>query len=263
MHDLEIKKVEKAMKTGKGLELQPNRLVLGLAFVAIALGGCRKGGSLTSESVRSSPEGTPCPAPGGMIADGDDNNNQVNVVEGRGGYWYTFVDEAGSDVWPTAGSKGGTFEMSPGGANGTQFAAHMKGTIGTGNIVYVGMGMNFVDPKGPYDASKYQGVTFWAKKGPGSTGNVRLKMPDNSTDPDGGVCSECFNDFGVDMKLTEEWTQYTLLFDNMSQQKGWGSPRKSDIDKASVYGIQFQVNDKGQPFDIWVDNIQFTGCGGG
>jgi hypothetical protein len=28
-----------------------------------------------------------------------------------------------------------------------------------------------------------------------------------------------------------------------------------------VYGLQFQVNDPGAEYDIYVDDIQFTGCG--
>ena len=45
----------------------------------------------------------PC-GPEGMIDDLEDNNNQVMVKDGRSGYWYTFVDEAGSTIEPTAGA---------------------------------------------------------------------------------------------------------------------------------------------------------------
>lgn len=231
-----------------------------LMLLSVALGTACKGHvDPTSAAVKTSPEGSPCP-PEGHIDDMEDNNNQTLVVDGRGGYWYTFVDDAGSTVTPTAGAQGGTFTQSPGGANGSQFAARMNGTIGTANIVYAGMGMNFVDPKGPYDASKYKGISFWARKGPGSTPSVRLKIPDINTDPDGGVCSECFNDFGADLRLTDDWQQFTIPFDAMSQMKGWGRPRKSSIRPDHLYSIQFQVNDKGQTYDIYVDDLQFTGC---
>ena len=123
------------------------------------------------------------------------------------------------------------------------------------------MGFNFLDPKGGYDASKYQGVSFWAKKGPGSTGSIRLKMPDAYTDPDGGNCSECFNDMGMDLTLTEEWQLYTIPFFALKQQQGWGRPRRTSVDDTQMYGLQFQVTEPGQPYDIWVDQIRFTGCG--
>jgi endoglucanase len=205
-------------------------------------------------------EGKICAAPEGLIDDGEDSNNATAFVSGRGGYWYTFVDDAGSTVWPTAGAQGGTFEMSPGGAEGTKFAAMFKGKIGAGAVLFSGMGMNFLDPKGPYDASQYGGISFWAKKGANSTGNVRLKIPDNNTDPDGGVCSECFNDFGIDLKLSTEWQRFIVPWKAMKQMKGWGRPRKVAIDNASVYGIQFQVNEAGADYEIYVDEIRFTGC---
>ena len=89
---------------------------------------------------------------------------------------------------------------------------------------------------------------------------MRLKVPDKSTDPDGKICTECFNDFGADLTLTDDWQQFTLPFTAMKQIKTWGSPHPDGIDPATVYGIQFQVNDKGQKFDIWIDELQFTGC---
>jgi len=235
--------------------------VLGLAVSALVIGsGCKKRISATSDDVKNSAEGKACPAAEGMISDGEANSNQVNPIKGRGGYWYTFVDSNGSTITPTAGSQGGTFAMSPGGANGSKYAAHMSGQIGTADTVYAGMGLNFVDPKGTYDATAYKGVSFWAKKGPGSNAKVRLKVPDSNTDPEGKVCKECFNDFGMDLMLTEEWTQYVVPYIAMTQLKGWGSPHTPGVDSSKVYGLQFQVNDKGVPYDIWVDDIEFTGC---
>ncbi|NLE85951.1 MAG: hypothetical protein GX607_06085 [Myxococcales bacterium] len=235
--------------------------VAATAALVLATVGCGRVNP-TSPDTEKLPEGTPCSAPTAVISDGEDNNNQVELHEGRGGYWYTFVDDSGSTVWPEAGAHGGTFEMSPGGANGTKYAARMHGSVGTGSVLFVGMGMNFVDPKGQYDASKYGGISFWAKRGPGSTNKVRIKVPDMYTDPDGGACSECFNDFGMDLTLTEEWQKYTIPFYAMKQQKGWGKPRKRSIDPTTLYGIQFQVSEPGQKFDVYVDEIQFTGCGG-
>lgn len=231
-----------------------------LVLATLSLMGCKV--NPASPEAAQTPEGTPCNTPDAVIDDGEDGNNQSFVVAGRGGYWYTFVDDVGTTVWPTAGSHGGTFEMTPGGADGTSMAARFKGSLGTGGgNIFSGMGVNFLDPKGGYDSSNYGGISFWAKKGAGSTGKVRVKLPDNNTDPDGGVCSECFNDFGIDLNLTEEWHQYTIPFGILKQQKNWGKPRKSSIDTTSIYGLQFQVTEAGQPYDIWVDQIRFTGCG--
>jgi endoglucanase len=195
--------------------------------------------------------------PEGMIDDGEDGNNQTMPINNRGGYWYTFVDKAGSTVTPMAGEQGGTFSMAEGGVNGSKYAANVKGKIGTGAIVFGAMGLNFVDPKDQYDSSKYAGIAFYAKRGEDSTGKVRLKVPDGNTDPQGGVCSECFNDFGGDLNLTPEWKKYIFPFKKMAQMPGWGAPRKPHVNPATIYGLQWQVNVPGANYDIWVDDVQF------
>lgn len=195
--------------------------------------------------------------PEGVIDDGEDGNNQVSDAGGRGGYWYTFSDKAGSSVSPKTEAQGGKFAMAQGGANHSQYGANAKGKIGTAEIVYSGVGFNFLDPKTPYDASKFDGISFWAKRGTGSTGKVRLKVPDTNTDPDGKVCSACFNDFGKDLTLPEEWTKLAISFADMRQLSGWGAPHPAHIDAQKIYGVQWQVNQPGAAFDISIDNVEF------
>jgi endoglucanase len=233
-----------------------------LGALGLGLGACIEKIDPTAPTTRELPDGRPCPTATAMISDGE-SMNKTNFVEGRGGYWYTFSDakdNGGSDIWPLAGALGGTFEMSEGGANNTKHSARMKGSVGGGDVVYTGMGMNFVDPAGPYDASKYGGIGFWAKKNSAeSTGHIRLKVPDVQTDKAGGLCHQCFNDHGIDMNLTTEWVYYTVPWRAMKQED-WG-PKDNGIDSSSIYGVQFQVKEPGATFDISVDEIRFTGCG--
>jgi len=224
-----------------------------LAIGCIPDGSPANGGSALAAA---SPADIKACGPDGVLDDTEDDNNQVALVKGRTGYWYTFADKAGSTITPGAG---GTFAMSAGGANGSAHAAHVSGKVGSGAVVFAGMGFNFVDPKGAYDASAYRGVSFWAKAGPGAN-HVRLKMPDGDTDPDGKVCTECFNDFGVDLDLTPAWKKYEISFANTSQLQGWGSPHPGSINPKKLYGLQWQVNSPGASYDIWVDDIAFTGC---
>lgn len=195
--------------------------------------------------------------PDGLLDDAEDNNNQVAAVKGRSGYWYTFGDKAGSTVTPALG---GTFTMSAGGANGSANAAHINGKIGPTGTVYAGMGFNFVDPKGKYNASAYKGISFWAKVSAGSTTKVRLKVPDAYTDPDGKNCTECFNDFGKDLTLTTAWAQYSLPFAELKQMPDWGAPKRAVIESKELYGLQWQVNTPGAAYDLWIDDVRFTGC---
>jgi endoglucanase len=214
-----------------------------------------------AESSPNPADANPCPRETALISDGENGPNRTNAIEGRGGYWYTYSDDDGSEVLPLSGEKGGTFTMTNGGANGTAHAARMTGTIGTGQDIFAGMGLSFVDPKGEYDARKYRGISFWAKRGtPDSTRNVRLKLPDRDTDPLGKVCTQCYNDFGAYLELTDDWKKYTITFASMKQESDWGKPRPPALATRELYGIQFQVYDYGKKFDILVDEIEFTGC---
>jgi endoglucanase len=224
-------------------------LVLGLL-----LGACRV--NPTSPDLVNSPEGKACP-PEANIEDGEDNNNQVLVQDGRNGYIYTYADTQGSTVEPAGG---GVFTMTPGGANGSQYALHMSGQLASASVVYAAMGLNFVDPKGTYDASKYQGISFFAKKGPGSVSKVRVKVSDKNTDPDGGVCGACSNDFGMMLSLSEQWQKFIVPFGALRQESGWGNPRPRSLSPEAVFAVQFAVNEKGKAFDVWVDDLAFTGC---
>jgi endoglucanase len=214
---------------------------------------------VNSPDMAKTEEGAPC-GPDALIEDGEDNNNQVIVQGGRAGYIYTYMDTEGTTIAPKAGSEGGVFEMSPGGFN-SAYAMRMSGTVANAKIVYAGMGLNMTDPKDMYDATKYKGVSFYAKRGPGATSSVRVKMPDVNTDPDGQTCGNCYNDFGLDIKLTEEWQHFIIPFSKMKQEPGWGSPRPGSLSADKVFALQFQTKQPGA-YDIWVDSMAFTGCGG-
>jgi endoglucanase len=196
----------------------------------------------------------------GLIDDGEDNNSQGKVIAGRGGYWYTFADAAGTTVVAEIGEPSGGFTMSPGGVNGSKYAANMHGHVGQGSVVYGGMGVNLTDPRNMYDASRYKGVAFWAKKGAGSYGRVRFKVPDTSTDKAGGVCTDCSNDFGASLLLTESWQHFVFPWRKLKQLPDWGSPRPRVIKSNRIYGLQWQVIQPGADFDVWVDDLEFIGC---
>lgn len=193
-----------------------------------------------------------------VIDDGEDQNNQ-NLL---GGYWFTYADSAGSAIEPQPGALGGIFKMSEGGANGSRFAARAFGVVGNTEIRYAGMGLNFRDPKATFDASRYEGVAFFAKTGAGvAVTRLRVSFPDRNTDPDGGICSGCYNHFGVDLDLTTDWASYEVRFSELEQVSGWGDPRPESIDATSLYGVQFQVSDSGS-FDVWLDDLRFESCKG-
>lgn len=195
----------------------------------------------------------PCGADG-AIEDGEDGDARVLVRGRRGGYWFSFVDSEGSVIDPPSGP----FEMGAPGHAGSRHAARMRGHMAeSGKSIYAGIGFQFTDPSGPYDASKYTGVSFWAK-GPG---RVRLEIPDVHTAPAGGICSDCYNDFGVVLALEPEWHEYTLRFEELSQRPNWGDPFPG-LQADQVYGMEWEFGAAGRDFDISIDDVAFV-CEGG
>lgn len=181
-----------------------------------------------------------------LLEDMEDGNNKSAELDQRGGYWFTYKDSAGSTVAPE-----GNFEPASGGANGSKHAARISGKTGASGTVYVGMGFNLADPIGPYDLSKAKGICFSAKgKGP-----VRVKLPDVNTAQEGGVCKQCYNDFGADLTLTEEWKEHCFEFGQLKQQGGWGEPHPA-LTVSKVYQLQWQVGTPGVDYDLWVDDVR-------
>jgi endoglucanase len=195
-----------------------------------------------------------------VIDDGEDGDNQVIRHDGRGGHLYTYSDGRGSLVTPPPGAEGGRFAMVVGGANGSLYAARMYGATGDDRGAYAGLGFGLVDPPGTFDASNYEGIAFFARRGPDSTNALRVNVPDVTTAVEGQLCSECFNDFGLTIELTEQWQEYRLPFSSMEQLPGWGSPRSDTITSARIFSVQFQVSGAEREFDIWIDDLSFMGC---
>jgi endoglucanase len=189
----------------------------------------------------------PC-GPLGIIEDGEDGDNRVLQREGRGGYWFSFVDSEGSSIEPPSGP----FKMGAPGHDSAR-GARMRGRMASsGKSIYAGIGFSLADPAGPYDASKYTGVTFWAK-GPG---RVRFEMPDVHTAPAGGICSDCYNDFGVVLALESVWKKYTIRFDWLAQRPNWGDPYPV-LEPGQVIAMEWEFGAAGRDFDISIDDIAF------
>jgi endoglucanase len=220
-------------------------------FLLFPLAACSQFRPPDTQSVNSgAPAGDAC-----AIEDAEDSDDRILVRAGRGGYLYTYRDEHGTKISPS-----GEFSVTRGGANGSRYSLRMTGTVADAAEVYAGMGLAFREPKAPYDASRHSGISFVAKRASGVAAAVRVKLPDVNTDPDGGVCKECFNDFGIDFQVTEEWTNYEVSFADLEQQVGWGEPRPSALDASKLYGLQWQVTTRGADFDLWIDDVRFVGC---
>jgi hypothetical protein len=103
------------------------------------------------------------------------------------------------------------------------------------------------------------GVRFKARVEPGSTKRVRFKVGDVNTHQDAAVCDECWNHFGKDLTLAENWMEYTLFFKELTQGAGWGKPRPPAVTAAQIYSMDISI-DKGQQYDLWLDEFEFIEC---
>jgi hypothetical protein len=200
-------------------------------------------------------------AMGEMIDDMEDNDGSILSVNGRVGAWYTY-----NDLTMTAmqvPKQGEPFTMTPGGRDGTGYAANTKGS---GFSVWgAGYGFNLKDPgdgaggsnKSVYDGSAYSGITFWAKAGATSDKALRVNVSNKDTDPAGATCApmdKCNDHFGTSLTLTTDWARYTLPFAKMAQS-GWGQS-VARFDASTLYAVQFQVG-KNAMFDISIDEVAF------
>jgi len=156
---------------------------------------------------------------------------------------YTYADDTGTKV-----ALDGTAPI------------HVKAQLAAQGEVYAGVGLGFTESDAPFDASTFRGIAFKAKRGPTGSPHVRIKLPDGKTDPRGGVCTECYNDFGLSFQVTEEWVRYEVPFDQLKQEGGWGKPNPPAIDKAKLYGLQWQTTTPGAVLDLFIDSVEILGC---
>lgn len=189
----------------------------------------------------------------GLIDDFEDGNTQVAKREGRGGYWWRSADPNGSKF------ENDESKPTPDGCAGSSLCLHHWGQTSEKSGAW---GVNFganLSQESTIDLSQYVGISFRAKSRSGVGHKVRFKISDINTHPNLGVCKACWNHWGKDIQLTNDWREYRVLFAGVEQIPGWGDPRPSSIDPSRIYSIDFSI-DAGQTFDMWVDDLQLLKC---
>jgi hypothetical protein len=158
----------------------------------------------------------------------------------------------------TIGVPGNEFRVSDGGPAGSKKAAHFAGKTDVADIWGASLGGNFLGG-GFYDASKYAGIGFRIKAAKPNS-NVRLKLPDANSHPDGGLCkAQCWNSFGKELILSTEWQDVSLMWSELGQQPDWGEPRPPSIDTKKIRNVEWAVY-PGVEFDVMIDDVHFLEC---
>jgi chitinase len=187
--------------------------------------------------------------------------HKIRTADGRQGIW-----NFGKDGASPNGAV--TFKLEAPGAGGKAGS--------TRSIHYTGQGLNgyggyLATPLAPcYDASAYQGISFWLKGDPAKAPwlKVAILTPYTSLAEEGGKCvqgsgagNECYDHFSVHLfKLSNIWTRYAITWQQLAQF-GWGQniPRTVRPEK-EIIGISFSPvwdNDAapGKSFDFSIDDI--------
>ena len=194
-------------------------------------------------------------ADAGLIDDLEDGNVLAATQGGRTGSWWIGKADHATISIPA----GGTAKPSAGEAPGSKFAMHFAGKTDNSDPWGAAVGVNFLSSGAFYDASKYAGIAFKIKSAKPNL-DVRLKINDVNTHPDGGQCKkECFNAFGRELILGTEPRDVSLMWSELTQQSDWGNPRPPMIDPTKLKDIEWQVW-PGVDFDIWIDDVHFIAC---
>jgi hypothetical protein len=125
------------------------------------------------------------------------------------------------------------------------------------------MGFNLNAPSGSpgvYNASAYQGFTFWARSLGSTNVTVRFNVLDRNTAPpaSGGTCDggACNGYYGANLTIGTDWQQYIIYFSQLARPV-FSIPDGVNFDPAHMIGCQWQVV-QGMAFDLWVDDVYFV-----
>src|SRR5690606_22626130 len=184
-----------------------------------------------------------------LIDDFEGDGVGLPYADGRTGAWYT-SDDGSSQLHPTP------YEHTFGdGAFAGDGAARLQGEGfrswgGSLGVVLYHNGQHAC----PYDASPYDGISFWARGGR----SVFLHFSSVHTVPveEGGRCTvetNCSADWGITLRLTEDWRQYVVRWSEL-QPPTWGIRSAFEPNELVLVQWQFVGPD---PFDLWIDDLAF------
>jgi hypothetical protein len=211
----------------------------------------------------------PTPVPTSMIVSFENGNSNLytgNTSNPLNGIMYTY-DNSGTNSQPpiVCPGEGGTFFPSAGG-----YQSFWNGSLTTTVPAsdQVAIGLNFLAPQGPYDASPnhtstyYNGIQFYMKwSETGGTSGVRVNIPIVETEPpsNNGNCTggsgPCYDDFGITVSTGNGggWTLYQMPFSTITQAYApWGT-----FDPSMLLAIHWIAQDAGATYTISVDNVSF------
>jgi hypothetical protein len=285
--------------------------LLSLGSILLALmvgGGCASdrvsptggsGGSAAGGMGGTAPASCGSDNPDDLISDFTDDNG-LHPADGRSGGWYVFGDTAGTFAPPKNPDPTVAYPIDKSTGNNTCSGPGTFHVRATGFKIYgAALAVDFVPKvgtaKGAYDASKYKGVSFWAKA-TAPLSAVQVKFPDiysdfeadpSKSDPTASACAlvtgfdnNCSpyivklasppDDTNypkyVNTKIDATWRRFDIFFADAKQDKyngGQKSPGDTvDVKHLVSFAIQVNANFTTNPispndFEIWLDDVRF------
>ncbi len=201
-----------------------------------------------------------------LIDDMEDGDAGILPNHGRNGYWYTGGDTTKNAVLTPPANAFAMTMLAAG--DRSDYAASVKAENFTdwGSVI----GFNFVEKNSmpqPYDASAYCGVHFWGKAAAPVT--LRLRVPDVSTHPNGGVCvtpgtsgTACYDHFGSAVAFGKVWADYSFKFADLTQVGTGYHPADNKIRTDKLFAMEWALpgGATAKTYQIWVDDVELLKC---
>ena len=218
----------------------------GTATGGTATGGTGGGLSATCPAV------TPMAGNIPLIDNLEDGDAAIMSVDSRVGFWLT-----NNDRTPAAQQNPplGAFAPTTVSAHGGNYSAR---TWGGGFASWAVLRAQLqISEAGQcrYDASRYTGISFWARSGSNFGTPIGVSVATSATVSSdyGGSCElDCFDYHFFHIVPTTSWVRYQAPWTAL-KQKGWGTP--AAFDSAGLMYVEFAFTDL--PFDFYVDDLSF------
>jgi hypothetical protein len=212
----------------------------------MSTGGTGGGLSATCPAVTSVAGNTP------LIDNLEDGDAAIMPVDSRVGFWLTKNDST-----PTAQQNPpiGAFAPTTLSAHGGNYSAR---TWGSGFASWALLRAQLqISEAGEcqYDASRYTGISFWARSGSNFGTPIGVSVATSATvaTDKGGSCQlDCFDYHFFTIVPTTSWMHYQAPWTAL-KQKGWGTP--AGFNSTKIMYVEFAFTDTA--FDFYVDDLSF------
>lgn len=190
-----------------------------------------------------------------LIDDFEDGDNRPFKEFQREGYWYAAADTTNGEISPKPNAFAAELLAGEESTPQNRMAAHFVASGYSDWGVVWGTSLRWVDAgvKCPFNGTKFLGVKFRAR----GSGRVRVNfgIPETIPKEYEGICAErCYDTHSRVVTLTPAWETYEVRWAEL-QQWGWGTQAR--FDAARILSLQFAVDGKQLPVEVWLDDVAF------